>query len=97
MEYESVLLIGGPRDGQWVSVTKGIPSIRMAQLPVNTSYLGYGEALTAHVAELKDVTYDRYPMMSSHGLKTAVYVYGGIDPLLALINGYKPSVTDRRS
>lgn len=89
MEYENVLLIGGPKDGQWISVMKGIPSIRMAELPVQTSYLGYGEALNGHLHAIKDVTYDRYPIHSSQGLKTAVYVFGGIDPLVALLNGYR--------
>ena len=33
MKYENVLLIGGPKDGNWMSVMEGMPSIRVAVIP----------------------------------------------------------------
>lgn len=89
MEYESVLLIGGPRDGQWISVINGIASIRMAQPIVETLSLPYNQEFKGPLSIVKDVIYTRHPIQSSHGLKTAVYVFEGVDPLVALINGYR--------
>lgn len=89
MEYESVLLIGGPRDGQWISVTKGVPSIRMVQPIVETLSLPYDEEFKGPLSIVKDVIYTRHPINSSQGLTTAVYVFEGVDPLVALINGYR--------
>lgn len=79
MEYESVLLIGGPRDGDWISVLKGIPTIRMPQRPT-----AQDPQLTYDVHE-----YVRVPFESRKGVKGAVFTCGDVDLLAALIEGYR--------
>lgn len=87
MEYENVLLIGGPRDGEWISVEKGLREIRMVQRP---SYQGYGKAIEEKgpVAYV-DLEYRRVPFQSDRGFKGSVFVFGDIDPMVALIEGYR--------
>lgn len=90
MNYENVLLIGGPRDGQRMSVLAGIPSLRVGQLPAALATYRNNAVPTETVA-YGDVIYHRHPMQTSRGLNTAVYVCGDIDPLAALIDGYRPA------
>lgn len=88
MEYENVLLIGGPRDGEWLTVLKGAPTIRMAQLsPAQYSTYRRGEVPSASVAN--DFEYRRVLFQSDRGFKGAVFVLGDIDPMVALIEGYR--------
>ena len=89
MEYENVLLIGGPRDGEWISVVKDVPTIRMVKPPA---------AIGSYSNTPDDVqlTYDtfeyvRVPFESRKGVKGAVFTYGDVDLLTTLINGYRKS------
>lgn len=87
MEYENVLLIGGPRDGERISVIKGVREIRMAQLPRTPAYWQPAEdqAPVSYV----DLEYRRVPFQSDRGFKGSVFVFGAIDPMVALIEGYR--------
>lgn len=90
MRYETVLLIGGPKDGARLSVLEGIPFIRCAVPPTGQARIASHNVpeCTARV----DVTYRREPMHSSMGFKGAVYVIdNGVDVLPALIDGYRGS------
>lgn len=88
MEYENVLLIGGPRDGKWVTVLKGAPTIRMAQLS-QPQYSTYRRGEVPSAANHTDLEYRRVPFQSDRGFKGAVFVLGDIDPMVALIEGYR--------
>lgn len=87
MNYENVLLIGGPHDGEWISVIEGIPTIRMVKSPVSIgSY--------SNTPDDVQLTYDtfeyvRVPFESRKGIKGAVFTYGDVDLLTALIEGYR--------
>ncbi|SET76651.1 hypothetical protein [Pseudomonas graminis] len=90
MNYENVLLIGGPKDGERVSVEAGIPHLRFVQMqPPPVSYRD--NANPDQDQTIDEVIYRRHPVQSAHGLKTAVFVFGDIDPLAALIDGYRPA------
>ena len=90
MNYENVLLIGGPKDGERVSVEAGTPHLRFVQMqPSPTSYRD--NASPDQDQTIDEVIYRRHPVQSSQGIDTAVFVYGEIDPLAALIDGYRPS------
>lgn len=86
MKYESVLLIGGPRDGEWISVLEGICEIRLSSAPTCKSY-----AETNHRESVESLMleYRRVPFQSDRGFKGAVFIFGDIDPMVALINGYR--------
>ncbi len=88
MDYENVLLIGGPKDGERISVLAGVPSLRVGHIPMRAVISA--AAPPDQAAPYQEVIYRRHNMQTSHGLKTAVYVYGEIDALAALINGYRP-------
>lgn len=88
MEYENVLLIGGPRDGEWISVEKGLREIRMTQRPSYQAYRKESEEQPAEV-DYVDVEYRRIPFQSDRGFKGSVFVFGDIDPMVALIEGYR--------
>lgn len=87
MEYENVLLIGGPRDGEWILIEKGLREIRMVQRPSYKAYVKQDEdkAPVAYV----DLEYRRVPFQSDRGFKDSVFVFGDIDPMVALIEGYR--------
>lgn len=88
MNYENVLLIGGPRDGEWMSVEAGIPHLRLLQMQAPpVSYRD--NARPDKDQTIDEVIYRRHPVQSEQGLKTAVFVFGDIDPLAALIDGYR--------
>lgn len=86
MNYENVLLIGGPLDGQWRSVVEGVREIRMVVAPKGPAYWenAVEEAVTAELVE-----YRRVPVQSNKGFKSAVFVFGDIDPMVELIEGYR--------
>lgn len=87
MSYEKVLLIGGPRDGEWVSAPKGIPFIRVV-IP-RESQCAVSRRME-NIPENSDLAeYHRVPMHSSQGLETSVYAFQGVDPLAELIKGYR--------
>ena len=86
MKYENVLLIGGPRDGEWTSVIAGVPGIKLCVLPKKSA------RIVSQPPDVQDtideVFYRRYPIQSSQAMYTSVYVCGDVDVLAALINGY---------
>jgi hypothetical protein len=86
MKHENVLLIGGPCDGQWRQVAEGLREIRLATLPRGPAYWE-AEVEVAVASEL--VEYRRVPFQSDMGFKGAVFVFGDIDPMVALIEGYR--------
>lgn len=86
MNYENVLLIGGPLDGQWRTVLQGVRDIRFSTLkhefyPTDKFV---NEPVDAAVVE-----YRRVPVQSDQGFQSSVFVFGDIDPMVALINGYR--------
>lgn len=87
MKYENVLLIGGPRDGEWISVIEAIPTIRMVKRPASIGSFSN----TPHDPQLTYETFEyrRMPFQSDRGFKGAVFVFGNIDPMVALIEGYR--------
>ncbi|QXG34020.1 hypothetical protein [Pseudomonas viridiflava] len=89
MNYENVLLIGGPSDGKRISVIAGVSHVQIARAEMLPPIFGSRND-PAYTATYEGATYHRYPIQSSHGLNTAVYVYGETDVLAALINGYRP-------
>lgn len=86
MNYETVLLIGGPHDGQWISVLSGVSDVVMHER--KRASLLITDEIPANIP-LKRISYHRHPMHSSQGLKTAVYVFEGVDALAALIEWYR--------
>lgn len=88
MKYEEVLLIGGPCDGRRMSVMEGVPTIQVA-VPMSAP-TSVGDFSAQPVAKtIEHPTYHRHPVHSSAGFVGAVYVAGGIDPMAALIAGYR--------
>lgn len=79
MNYENVLLIGGPRDGEWISVIEGVPNIRMPQRP----------SIQDPQLTFEILVYQRVPFESRKGVKGSVFVCGDVDLLVALIEGYR--------
>lgn len=87
MEKENVLLIGGPRDGEWIAVETGLREIRLAQRPKMPAYWEPEKA--PQKVEVVELEYRRVPFQSDRGFKGAVFVFGDIDPMVALIEGYR--------
>lgn len=87
MKYEEVLLIGGPCDGDRISVMEGIPTVRMP-MPMNAPAL-IDHRPSAPVKETRSIVEYRRNEVRSHSFDGAVYVVDGIDPLAALIAGYR--------
>lgn len=87
MSYENVLLIGGPKDGVRMSVIAGVPCIRLGILPNTPASIG---STALDVAEpYESVEYRRVPVQSHNGFEGCVYVFGDIDPMEALVDGYR--------
>ena len=87
MNYETVLLIGGPKDGERIAVLEGVSQIVLTIHPDTPAFLGstardlavpYGRA-----------EYRRVEVQGDTGFKGCVYVFGDIDPMAALIEGYR--------
>lgn len=87
MRYENVLLIGGPRDGEWISVIEGIPTIRMIKPPAEIG--SYSNTPDDAKLTYDTFEYVRVPFESRKGVKGAVFAYGDVDLLTALIEGYR--------
>lgn len=74
MNYENVLLIGGPSDGVRMSVLEGVPSLRMA---------------VHGVLGIESVGYRREELQGVRGYRGVVYVIdNGLDGVSALVEGY---------
>lgn len=87
MEKENVLLIGGPRDGEWVSIESGLREVRFTDLK---QPIAYWEKADPHAAvEYVTHEYRRVHFQSDKGLKGSLFVFGDIDPIAALIEGYR--------
>lgn len=89
MNYENVLLIGGPRDGEWISVIEGIPTIRMVKPPAEIG--SYSNTPDNAQITYETLEYVRVPFESRKGVKGAVFTYGDVDLLTTLIDGYRKS------
>lgn len=88
MNYENVLLIGGPSDGVRMSVIEGVNHIRVCVAPNGPVYLGSAEVKPKSVA-YDSVIYRRELVHTSKGFNGAVYVIDNdVDVLPALIEGY---------
>lgn len=88
MRYEKVLLIGGPEDGRRLSVLEGLPSLQMTpRTEASVRLSDQNREPTASTSTL--VEYHRMSVRSHKGIETAVYVFGDIDPMMALIEGYR--------
>ncbi|WP_148051373.1 hypothetical protein [Pseudomonas protegens] len=87
MNYEEVLLIGGPKDGARISVMEGVPSIRVCVMSDTAVHIG-GNADYAQTT-VDAVEYRRITMSGDKGFKGCVYVTDGIEPISALIDGYR--------
>lgn len=88
MEYEEVLLIGGPFDGHRISLMKGMPTVKMA-VPQNAPVNLRDSSLPPVPTTCAPQVYHRHPMHSSSGFVGAVYVADGVEPMAALIAGYR--------
>lgn len=74
MNYENVLLIGGPSDGVRTSVLEGLPSLRM---------------VIHGVPGIESIGYRREELQGVRGYKGVVYVIdNGLDGVSALVEGY---------
>lgn len=86
MKYENVLLIGGALDGQWRSVLQGVRyvifSTRKHEFYPSDKFVN--EPIDAAMVE-----YRRVPVQSDQGFQSSVFVFGVIDPMVALIEGYR--------
>lgn len=88
MKYENVLLIGGPEDGRRLSVLEGIPSIKL--IPKTEAAIRFSDENREPTASISTLLeYHRMPIYSHKGFTGAVYVFGDIDPMVALIEGYR--------
>lgn len=87
MNYENVLLIGGPKDGTRISVLEGVPRIQFASASHESA-----SSSTPTEVDVQLVVYRREQMHSSMGFKGAIYVLdNGFDALPTLIEGYRGS------
>lgn len=87
MNYETVLLIGGPKDGERMSVIEGVRSIRFPvkeDIPVYIAVRSVRETTNVEFVE-----YRRVQMAGDRGFRGCVYVFDGVDPMSALIDGYR--------
>jgi len=88
MSYETVLLIGGQRDGERMSVLAGVQQLEIASPSERPSRIENFD--TATTASVKYELYRREPVHSSKGFRGAVYVIdNGVDALPALVEGYR--------
>jgi hypothetical protein len=94
MDYEKVLLIGGPSDGQWVSVLAGVRDVAFAVLP--ESAVRYSRAAPDAPVQTDRVFYRREPVQSSKGCRCALFVHGDTDALATLIERYSPKPKQSR-
>ncbi len=88
MSYEKVLLIGGPRDGERMSALEGVPSLEFVEITTTPASIS-GNAGPSIDSTFDKIIYRRHPMQTSRGLNAAIYVFGDLDPLAALIDGYR--------
>jgi hypothetical protein len=75
VEVENFLLIGGPKDGEWMTVLAGVSELRMAWAPSTQSPDKFS---------FETVIYRRHVMQSLRGLNAVVYACDDND-------GYRPS------
>ncbi|MGH8387650.1 MAG: hypothetical protein ACRESJ_19540 [Pseudomonas sp.] len=88
MNYENVLLIGGPKDGVRMAVLEGVSHIRVAALPKSRAALGIPDV--PEVVTVAEVVYKREAVRTIKGFNGVVYVIdNGVDALPALIDGYR--------
>lgn len=87
MNYENVLLIGGPKDGTRMSVLEGVSRIQFA----SASHEPVG-GIAPTLVDVQTVVYRRESVRGSTGFTCTVYVIdNGVDAMAALIEGYRGS------
>jgi hypothetical protein len=99
MDQEIALFIGGPCDGQRRKVYVGQPRAEAVNLPIRSTFdidpSPSRDAVSA--VSYASAIYDRCAVRSLQGTDTAVYVCGDIDPMAAMIAGYRePSDAGKR-
>ena len=82
MSEEQVLLIGGHRDGDVVVVHDKVPDLKFPQRTPVPSTWSHQPPIAKPLTEM--VVYRRHVLGT-----TVVYALDGIDPLAALIDGYR--------
>ncbi|WP_405118764.1 hypothetical protein [Pseudomonas leptonychotis] len=98
MDQEIALFIGGPCDGQRRKVYVGQPRAEAVNLPIRRSpSISIDANPPREAVAFTSAIYDRCAVRSPQGTDTAVYVYGDIDPMAALIACYRePSDARKR-
>lgn len=99
MDQEIALFIGGPCDGQRRKVYVGQSRAEAVKLSIRSTFdidrSSSRDAVSA--VSYASAIYDRCAIRSPQGTNTAVYVCGDIDPMAAMIAGYRePSDAGKR-
>lgn len=88
MKHENALFIGGAADGERRDVLSGIPSIDVAVLPKRAAGVPNFSAEPTTMVDFQQQRYTRQRLRSEHA-DFVVYVADGVDPIKALIEGYR--------
>lgn len=100
MDEEIALFIGGPCDGQRRKVYVGQQRVEAVNLPTMSMLdlrLPRDPNPPREAMKYDGAIYERSPVRSQQGTDTAVYVYGDIDPMAAMIAYYRePGNTGKR-
>lgn len=88
MNYEEVVLIGGHSDGQRISVRRGVDEVLLPK-PPRPGYTDIDDKGIASDNRVIDITsYKRTDLRGPSGF-VVVYVVDGVDPIKALVDGYR--------
>lgn len=92
MNYENVLLIGGPKDGDRIQVMPGLAQVIFDD--IKREVAPFSRATANEPVTLRAVTravYNRSQVASDKGFTGAVYTFEGVDAMPHLIKGYRGS------
>ncbi|EPB7048605.1 hypothetical protein PCP38_00685 [Pseudomonas aeruginosa] len=87
MSYDDVLLIGGPADGQMVSVLRGVNEVLLPQPPDQAVSIT-DEGRKPFPKDMSIASYKRADIQGPSGW-LSVYVADGLDPIKALVENYR--------
>lgn len=92
MNYKNLLCIGGPKDGQMIPISDGVPFIRVPMLqPPYSVALDYLSTPPDHDVFIEVVEYRRQRVTDFDGTFVEMLLASGVnDPIQRLIAGYKP-------
>lgn len=89
MSYKELLCIGGPKDGQMVSIRHNIPYVEFAQQIGSVQLL---EETSPRDVSMDIIRYRREWLREFDGTIVEVLVASGVNnPIQRLIAGYKPT------